>query len=533
MTLDVRTRLAAAASVLSGLSLLVGQPPLGIWPATFLTAPLLLVAVAAEADRPDRRASAFRWGLLAGVVAYAPMITWIIAPAGVLAWGLLVLIQAAFLGVLAVLVRPVVRGPWAVAVVPLLWVGMDAWRGTVPLGGFAWGSIEYAHVQGSWLLPTARLLGGRGITLLVVLVGTLLFEVGRRMHRATRTLPGSALEHVRAGLPHAQPALLGFAAALLVSVLATVEPPAPTGETLDVLAVQGNDAEDWFLSGADEDVAIADQMLALTEHAVAEGGRPDLTVWPESSIDRDAFHPVGADLKPTVDAAASTTGGGLVVGLNRRGERPDTFANSSVLLSADGDPLQTYVKRQLVPFGEYVPFRSLIGRFPPLRQVPRDGIPGDGPAALDVGDVRVAVAICFETLFPRLVRENVLAGERDAQLILATTNDASFGRSAEPAQHLAQSQLRAVETGRWVVHAALSGASAFVSPTGEVHQRTELFTQATIRREVPLVEGRTLFLATGDLLGALARVLAAAWVLATVVARIRTRTAAGPPQETS
>jgi apolipoprotein N-acyltransferase len=87
------------------------------------------------------------------------------------------------------------------------------------------------------------------------------------------------------------------------------------------------------------------------------------------------------------------------------------------------------------------------------------------------------------------VRSNVLAGEDPAQVVFSLTNDASFGDSAEPAQHLAQSRLRAVETGRWVVHGALSGASAFVDPEGVASQVTPLFTQTTIRAEVPMVAG--------------------------------------------
>jgi apolipoprotein N-acyltransferase len=111
--------------------------------------------------------------------------------------------------------------------------------------------------------------------------------------------------------------------------------------------------------------------------------------------------------------------------------------------------------------------------------------------------VRAAVVICFETVFTQVVRSNVLADDVPAQVLLTLTNDASFGDSGEPAQHLAQSQLRAVETGRWVVHAALSGSSAFVTPDGELQQATELFTVDTIRTEVPLVSGSTPYLRRG------------------------------------
>ena len=241
-------------------------------------------------------------------------------------------------------------------------------------------------------------------------------------------------------------------------------------------------------------------MLELTRGSVDESGSPDLTVWPESSIDRDPYTEAGAFLRPIVEEAAELTDGGLLVGMNLEGPRPRTYLNASVLLAEDGLEAGRYVKRHLVPFGEYVPWRSVLGRYGPLeRQVPRDAIPGEGPQILDVAGARVAAAICFESLFPGLVADNVRDGH--AEVLVVTTNDASYGDSAEPAQHLAQSQLRAVETGRWVVHGALSGASAFVDPNGQVHERTDLFELATIRRDVPLVSGDTPFLTVGDVVG--------------------------------
>jgi apolipoprotein N-acyltransferase len=162
-----------------------------------------------------------------------------------------------------------------------------------------------------------------------------------------------------------------------------------------------------------------------------------------------------------------------------------------------------------VPFGEFIPARALLEWFPPLDQIPRDAQPATAPQSMEVVDgVQAAVIICFETIFASIVRTNLLAGDAPAQIAFSLTNDASFGDSAEPAQHLAQTQLRAVETGRWFVHAALSGSSAFVAPDGRVEQATALFTVDSIRTEVPLVTGYTPYLAVGDVIG---------WVTRTVV----------------
>ena len=181
-----------------------------------------------------------------------------------------------------------------------------------------------------------------------------------------------------------------------------------------------------------------------------------------------------------------------------------------------------------MPFGEFIPLRALLAWFPPLDQIPRDAQPATEPQSMEVVDgVRAAVVICFETIFADVVRSNVLAGDAPAEIVFSLTNDASFGDSAEPAQHLAQTQLRAVETGRWFVHAALSGSSAFVAPDGRVDQATALFTVDSIRAEIPLVAGSTPYLAVGDVLGWVTRfavLLAAAFL---VQASLRQRRAKG------
>jgi len=253
-------------------------------------------------------------------------------------------------------------------------------------------------------------------------------------------------------------------------------------------------------------------------------------VWPESAIDRDPSHPRGAPLW-ALAAEAADASGLLLAGVSLDGpDRATQRIVGAVLLDAAGER-DRYVKRRPVPFGEYVPARRWLGRIPALDQVPRDAVAGPGPQAVEIAPgISAAVAVCFETLFGWIVRTNLTATEEAAGIVLAITNDASFRDSAEPAQHLAQSRLRAVETGRWVVHAALSGSSAFVDPDGGVHDRTELFTQAVIRRDVPLAAGPTPYLRTGDVLGWLGAALLGATLLHGIFSslRPRRRTSPGP-----
>ncbi len=476
----------------------------------------------------------FAVGWVAGLAAFLPMIAWArnIEPGGAAAWPLLSAIEAAYVGLFAILVAGALRYRWAaVPALALGWVGLEAVRGSFPSGGFGWGELSYAHVDGSWLLPMARIGGHRLITLAVALVGALLFEAWRQSAEAVEGLEGSRLDRTAAMLPHGQRPMFAVAGVLMATLLATVEPPATPGST-DVLVVQGNDMERPDVTGRALDLLIAETLLTLTQDAIGEGPTPDVVVWPESSIDRDAWQPGNEDLLEVVRAGAALADGGLLVGVKLDGDRPDTFRNTVIHVDRDGQPVETYVKRNLVPFGEYLPLRFLLDDVGPLRAVGEDGQPGDGPVHLaPTDDLDVAIAICFETLFGATVRDNVLGNDgTPAGLVVAATNDASFGRGAEVDQHLDQSRMRAVETGRWVVHAAISGSSAFVDPRGRLHDRTDVFELAVLRRDVPVAEGRTPYLAVGDLvtpLGLLA--LAVTAILPPVARRRRARAAADGP----
>lgn len=522
----------------AGLLLLAAHPPLQAWWLSFVAPGVLIAALEIEqhvSERSGRRPRLARLGLLAGLAFYGPLLSWLILAAGVVGWGLLVLTQAGWMALLAVLLRPLLRTAWLAPGAALVWTGIDAWRGDWPLGGFGWGAIAYAHVDGSWLLPLARITGARGITLLVVLISVAAYAVVRQATIEVRARGRSSVEEAFTASNRDIALLVG---ALLLSVLATIEPPAPSGEELDILVAQGNDVRHWEETRPpDHPLAIATNLADLTVAEVARAGPPDLTVWPESSLDRDPWRPGGEPLRVEADRAAREAGR-LLTGTSLDGDDPATQRRiaASLLDGHADDELDRYVKRRLVPFGEFVPARRWLDWFPPLQQVPRDAQPGPAAQAMEVVDgVHAAVIICFETLFTDVVRTNLLAADEPAQLLLSLTNDASFGDSAEPAQHLAQTRLRAVETGRWAVHAALSGSSAFVDPAGRTYQDTPLFTQATIRMSVPLVTGRTPYLVTGDVLGWLARAGAVAasavvlggWWRSRPQARDRARTPGG------
>ena len=529
MTRNVAAPLFAAAS---GLALVGAHPPVGWWWLTFLH-PLLLVAAlwCARSDEASGRPSvgqALQVGLVAGLVAFGPMLSWlIVAPAGVLGWSLLVAVQGAWYGVLAVLLSRFLDRPWFPLIAAALWTGVEAWRGIIPLNGFEWGSIAYAHVDASWMLPLARLVGGRGITFLVVLISVGAAVAVRITFAGVRRDGLQAMEEI---LGAARLALGLTVGGLLVSIMATIGPPPEDGDHLDILVVQGHDIRQWEESVADRPLHVTTNMRNQTLAAIDEGGVPDLTIWPESSIDQDPTGARGERLAPIAEQAIEAAGE-VIAGVTL--DAPDDDSERYITAVRYEDELveqERYVKRRLVPFGEYIPGRAFLEWFPPLDQVPRDARPGDAPSHLTTATgVRAAIIICFETLFTDVARQNVMAGEQPAQMLFSLTNDASFGDTAEPAQHLAQVQLRAVETGRWAIHASLSGSSAFVDPEGQVYDATELFVVDSIRREVPTVTAVTPYLIVGDVLGWLTRLFVLGAAGLSAVGWRRSRSAASSP----
>jgi apolipoprotein N-acyltransferase len=153
-------------------------------------------------------------------------------------------------------------------------------------------------------------------------------------------------------------------------------------------------------------------------------------------------------------------------------------------------PGARYVKRHPVPFGEYIPFRSLVRLVTDkVDLVPRDFVAGNEVGVLDVGPVRLGDVICFEVAYDDLVRDVVTGG---GELLVVQTNNATFGRSGETSQQLAMGRLRAVEHGRAVLVAATSGISAVIAPDGELVEQAPVFTQEVLSAQVPRRTGTTL-----------------------------------------
>lgn len=502
----------AALALSGGLALYGAHPPAG-WGWLGLVALVPLFALArdcARAAHPVRAGAG--WGFLAGVAFLGPLLSWI-AVVEAAALPLLVAFQAlALAGFVAGLAAWGDR-PWRPLAGVVWWVALEAVRSQWPLGGFPWGVLGYTQADGGVLLDVARAFGVLGVSAAAATVAAAVEHVlwlgggmvrGRRSPRAVIAPAGVALIAV---------------SAVFATAVGVPKPPAAGEDSLDLAAVQGNDIEDTRSLGQRREVAVAERMSALTVAHATSAPRPDAVVWPENSLDVDVTAGANRDVAAPVDRALDALGDTpLLAGLVRPAPDRDGALNTMARLNPDGSVARSYAKRSLVPFGEYVPFDGLVGWVPALERA-GNFVAGDEPVVFDLDGAAVGTLICFENNFPGLARDMVARG---AEALIVSTNNASFGRTAASDQHIAFSQLRAVETGRWVVHAGISGKSTVIAPSGAAGERTGLFEQAVVREAIPLIEGRTLFMRTGDLVGPAAMTLAAgglAWLLASAVRR--------------
>lgn len=452
---------------------------------------------------------AWRLGLAAGLVHYLSLLYWIIIVLGRyghLAWWvslpaliLLALYMGLYIAFFAGLAnRLMQRGTSFVWTAPALWVVFDFLRGVV-LSGFPWQDLAYSQYEHPQLLQVADLFGHHGLTFLIVMVNSLVFLL------LTQGPPSWKKN---------RPAYLWILSGLLVLALAAtynfmryrdIASDLKNTASIRVTAVQGDIAQDlkWTPALQQETVAI---YTDLSRQALAAAGsRPTLLVWPETAL---PFYPHNNPLFPELQANFVKaekiwllTGSPYYESILMPDQQTPfgytqtpRYYNSALLLSPDGEITARYDKQHLVPFGEYLPLRRYLPLPGPLVESIGDFTPGGPGVPISCQNARIGVLICFESIFPELAGKWV---ERGANLLVNITNDAWFGRSSAPWQHLSMAVLRAVENRRSLVRAANTGISGFVDPLGRLIKTSPLFTQRFLTADVPLFEEKTLFVRFG------------------------------------
>jgi apolipoprotein N-acyltransferase len=439
-----------------------------MWPVAFVALVPFLWAL--RDARPRRR---LLLGFAFGLAFFGATLYWILL-FGELAWTALIVMSAGFTALFAILTAAVTRQgrPILSALgVAALWTVMESLRNAIPFGGFGWGSLGVSQVDNRLTLRLASVTGVWGVSFVVVAVNALLLEALAGGGAGRRRL-------ARCGL-----------AAVLALAPAAIAFPVATGPAIDVATIQVDVRTARGLAPTEEDVAVARMNIEL--HRQLAGDPPDLVIWGESSVDPGATQPV---VFAQIQSAVRSVGAPTLMGSVQPGA--GGLQNQVLALDGGGAVVDRYAKTHLVPYGEYVPFRGELGWLGAIRQIPYDLTPGTRLEPIRLpGLPLIATPICFENAFPEIERTLV---QRGAGVIAVLTNNASYQDTALSRQHVDLSRMRAVEDGRWVVHAAVSGISAFVDPSGRIVAEAGLFRPAILRHTIRSSDTRTWYVRLGD-----------------------------------
>jgi apolipoprotein N-acyltransferase len=475
-------RWALVVGLAGGLALAAAFPPAGIWPLAAAGPALLAIALSGRSLR-----ASFVVGLVFGVAFFFPLLAWVLNVAWY-AWLGLAGASAVILAAGAVAQRLLLTLPgWPVAVAGW-WVALEALRDRWPWGGFPWGRLAMSQASA----PTrewAAIGGTPALTFVIALFGATLAWVVL-----------TALPRWRAALPRreavlAAAALAGAAGLAVIPAAFSLDPVPGNAKTAVVAAIQGNvpraraslaDQLNNYQTVTQNHVVATDKLAQEVKDGKLPA--PDLVIWPENSTDIDPTR-----YPPTyqqISSAAATIGKPILVGANLQ----DPQRNAGLLWQPGTGPEPGYyVKRRLVPFGEVIPFRSLLLKITSLPNLqPENFTPGRSNHVFRVGQIRLGDVICYEIGFDDLVRSDVQDG---ANLLTMQTNDATFerdGQTGETGQQLAMARLRAVEHDRAVVVASTTGYSAIIAPDGRLITSSGTWQQAELEARVPLLDYTTL-----------------------------------------
>jgi len=481
--------LALLMALGGGIALAAAFPPAGIWPFAAAGPALLVVAL-------WRRSAggSLAVGLVFGIAFFVPLLSWLVNVAWYV-WAALAVVEAVMFAALAVGQRLLLNLRYWPLAAAGWWVAAEAVRDRWPFGGFPWGRLAMSQASA----PTARWVAVGGaplLTFLMALAGTTLaWLVLPAPRRDPPPRPSRRREALTRGLRRRAGPAVGFAAAAGVAACGCVLPvdqPSAAAPTATVAAVQGDVPHARTLTGVLRATTVTGNHAAATEQLAAQvrdGSRPapEVVIWPENSTDLDpGYNPsVYATIAAAVDAVDRPVLVGAVL--------QDPVRNAGQLWLPGRGPVQNYIKRQLVPFGEVIPFRSLLDKFTSLPSLqPVNFTPGHRAVVFRIGKIRLGDVICYEVGFDALVRSEVTAG---ANLLVVQTNDADFeidGQTGETLQQLSIARIRAMESDRGVVVASTTGVSAIIAPDGSLIARSGIWRRAILDARVPLQSNLTL-----------------------------------------
>lgn len=435
-------------AALSGFLLDTSFEPIGIWWTAPFAIALLLVSL--ESNSLTWRATSL---FVFGLSFFGPLLHWSSIYVGAIPWIILTVLESTFFIPLALIGR--IRS-WHVFLVPSIWLALEGLRSRFPFGGFGWGRLAFGQADAPYA-PLAAVGGAPLLSFAVLLLGVLLYLIFRReiiMARLATTL------------------VLTLLASILLIHNAQQLP------TFSIVAVQGG-VPTLGMDFNSRATAVFHNHLAVTDKYLrTSNSRPSLILWPENSVDVDPFRDVAVaqELQNLVDKYQIPILVGAVL------DQGAYLENASILWEPKVGATSRYIKQHLTPFGEYIPLRTLAELISPYAKNVTDFRPGDAIVIHHIGSASIAPIICYELLDDQLGRKMA----KQSNLLVVQTNSATFGLSAESAQQLEITRIRAIEHQREIVSVATSGISAEIDLRGRVIQRTAQNQPAVLVQHVSL-----------------------------------------------
>ena len=497
-------------AIVSGILIASAFPKIGFSFVIWFSLIPLLVALENASNR-----TAFRVGFTCGFVTYACVLYWInivITKYGNLPWVVSIPLYLAlstwlalFYGLAALVSCFGERvGLKKVFTLPVCWVACDFMRSFL-LTGFPWAMLGHSQYRTLTLIQIADITGVYGITFMIILANVVCYRVVRANFGAKVSYP----------VKSAAVLLIALVITLLYGFYRLNGTETPSGNSLRVALIQGNISQDIKWSPE-----FRDQTIATYERLTRKAGREkkiDLIVWPESAV--PFFFQDQPQEAERIRALARELDSYLLFGspaYEQRNGQP-VLLNSGIMIDPTGKTVARGDKIHLVPFGEYVPMRSIFPFISKIVVGIGDFSPGEYAKPLPAGKAEAGLLVCYEAIFPELAREYVNNG---ANILVNITNDAWFGNSSAPYQHLSIAVLRAVETRTPLIRAANTGITAIVDQNGHIRSMTNLFEETLKTGYITPGTADSFYLKTGDIV---ARLCVTLMILITLIAWFRLR----------
>ena len=458
--------------LVAGLLIAASVPPWGFWPCSFIGIAILDISIANKNARKR-----FVLGFLVGLAWLLPSTFWMIdlTPPG---WIAASLIHSSFLAIGIALVPPR-KGRQLALVGIMTLVELARWR--FPFGGVPLASIPIGQASGP-IAPLSKVAGPLLIVAVVTSAGCLMSTIIKTPKKAVKVLTK----------------------ALIITVgLGTLTAFAPNGhevENINIAVVQGGGPQRTRATPTGAAIVFANQVSATNNVETPV----DLVVWPENVVNPDPDLPEAEknpsrlysdDARSTLKNLSKSLDTVISAGWFHK-DPEDTTSNLNYVevLEPEGQISGRFEKVRTVPFGEFVPLRGLVERFAKDSLPARDVRPGTEPAVINSSLGKLGVVISWEVFFEERARE---AARHEAGIIINPTNGASYWLTQVQSQQVASSQLRAIETGRWLLQSAPTGFSAIIDPSGKVIQRTGISEQAVLQAGVGIRTGNTWYTEIG------------------------------------